>query len=240
MYEAAIPGGLLPLCPAVGQGARGALDLSYLRGMDNPTLLDHAKRIQALAQIGLTYSPNPYDLERYEELHDIALQLMVMATGAPLEKLAGHFRGGKEYVTPKVDVRGVVFDKEGRVLLVRERSDGRWALPGGWADVGYTPKEVAKKEVMEETGLDTMPGRLLAVLDKKVHAHPPALEYTYKIFIECLAETEGPLKTSHDIIEAKFFAEDELPDLSTERVTEEQVRLMFTYRDNGAKAPMLD
>lgn len=208
--------------------------------METPTLLDHAKRIQALTQIGLTYSPNPYDLERYEEFHDIALQLMAMATGEKKEALAAHFRGEKEYVTPKVDVRGVVFDKEGRILLVREKSDGRWALPGGWADVGYTPKEVARKEVKEETGLDTTPGRLLAVLDKRMHAHPPALEYTYKIFIECLPEAEGPLHTSHDIIEAKFFAADELPDLSTERVTEEQVRLMFTYRGNDAMAPMLD
>ena len=207
--------------------------------MHTPSLLDHAKRVQALAQIGLTYSPNPYDLERYEELRDIALELMTMATGEAKEKLSSHFRGEKEYVTPKVDVRGVVFDKEGRVLLVRERSDGRWALPGGWADVGYTPKEVARKEVKEETGLDTTPGRLLAVLDKKAHGHPPALEYTYKIFIECVPEAEGPLQPSHDILEVKFFAEDALPELSAERVTEGQLRLMFSYRD-AAKEPTLD
>lgn len=237
MYEAAIPGGLLALCRVLWRplGSR-----PYLRGMHIPTLLDHAKRIQALAQIGLTYSPNPYDIERYEELHEIALELMAMATGEAKQKLGAYFLGEKEYVTPKVDVRGVVFDKEGRILLVRERADGLWSLPGGWADVGYTPTEVAQKEVKEETGLDTTPGRLLAVLDKKMHAHPPALDYTYKLFIECLPVADGPLKTSHDILGAGFFAADELPDLSVERVTGEQIRLMFEYRGHPEKAPALD
>lgn len=219
MYEAASLGGLPYLCPM-------------------PTLLDHAKRIQALAHIGLTYSPNPYDLERYEELRDIALQLMEIATGHPLEKLAAHYGDTKEYVTPKVDVRGVVFDGE-KILLVKESADGHWALPGGWADVGYTPKEVATKEIYEETGLTVTPTRLLAVLDKRVHAHPPALEYSYKLFVECQKDS-GSLRPSHDILDCGFFARNDLPPLSLERVTPEQIALMFSYKDNPGMAVTLD
>jgi ADP-ribose pyrophosphatase YjhB (NUDIX family) len=203
-----------------------------------PTLLDHAKRIQALAQIGLTYSPNPYDLERYEELKDIALDLLHMATGHPLEKLAAHYGDKKEYVTPKVDIRGVVFDGD-KILLVKEAADGHWSLPGGWADVGYTPKEVVVKEIKEETGLEVTAERLLAVLDKRVHAHPPALEYTYKLFIGC-AHTGGTLKKAHDTLDVGFFAAHDLPPLSLERVTPEQIQLMFTYKDNPGKPVTLD
>lgn len=225
MYEAASLGGLLVFRP-------------YLCHM--ATILDHAKRIQALAQIGLTYSPNPYDLERYEELNDIALSLMEMATDVPKEKLALHFRGEREYVTPKVDIRAVIFNEAGEILLVRESADGRWALPGGWADVGYSPKEIAEKEVREETGLEVMPTRLLAVLDKRLHGHPPALEYTYKLFIECVPKEGAPLRPSHDILDCAFFAEDNLPPLSLERVTPEQIRLMFSYAGSEEKPVTLD
>ncbi|WP_133993555.1 NUDIX hydrolase [Dinghuibacter silviterrae] len=203
-----------------------------------PSLLDHAKRIQALAQIGLTYSPNPYDLERYEELREIALQLMHEATGHPLEKLAAHYGDKKEYVTPKVDVRGVVFEGE-KILLVKESADGLWSLPGGWADVGYTPKEVVAKEIKEETGLTVTPTRLLAVLDKRVHAHPPALEYTYKLFIECV-NTSGTLTPSHDILDCGFFDEHHLPPLSLERVTPDQINLMYAHKRHPELAVTLD
>jgi ADP-ribose pyrophosphatase YjhB (NUDIX family) len=204
-----------------------------------PTLLDHAKRIQALAQIGLSYSTNPYDLERYEELKEIALELMTSATGLPVEKLAQHYGNAKEYPTPKVDVRAVVFNPDGEILLVREAADGYWSLPGGWADIGYAPREVAAKEVQEETGLTVTPTRLLAVLDKRKHGHPPALEYVYKLFISCTA-TGGTLRPAHDTLGCAFFAEDKLPELSLERVTPEQIHLMFAYAKDPAKEVTLD
>ena len=204
------------------------------------SILEDAKRIHALAQIGLTYSPNPYDLERYEELRAISLRLMAAATDAPLEKLSLYFNGGKEYVTPKVDVRAVIFNPAGEILLVREASDGRWSLPGGWADVGYSPREVAVKEVREETGLTVTPTRLLAVLDKRLHAHPPALEYTYKLFIECTPENDQAGPPAFDILEARFFAEDRIPPLSLERLTPEQLHLMFGYGRDPAREVMFD
>ena len=211
--------------------------LSYLWRM--PTLLDHAKRIQALAQIGLTYSTNPYDLERYEELKEIALQLMNTATGLPVEKLGVHYGEAREYATPKVDVRAVVVYAGGESLMVREAAEGRWSLPGGWSDIGYSPKEVVIKEMAEETGLTVTPTRLLAVMDKRKHAHPPALEYVYKLFIACTV-TAGEIQSSHEILGCAYFPEDDLPELSLDRVTAEQIHLMFAYAKDPAKPVMLD
>jgi ADP-ribose pyrophosphatase YjhB (NUDIX family) len=207
--------------------------------MGNEAILEYAKRIQALSQIGLTYSPNPYDLERYTELKEIGLKLMELTTQLSIEQLQVHFSDKKEYITPKVDVRAVVFNEAGDILLVKESADGRWSLPGGWADIGYSPREVAVKEVREETGLEVRSTRLLAVLDKSKHPHPPALEYAYKIFVECLP-LSGHLGGSFDILDCGWFAQDNIPPLSLERITHEQIDLMFDYRKDPELPVSLD
>ena len=131
-----------------------------------------AQRLQALAQAGLDYAPNAFDAERYEEVQALSLRLMAGLTGEPVAQLDSLFAGETGYPTPKVDIRAVLFRGTDEVLLAQEKMDGnRWSLPGGWADVGYTPFEVAVKEVGEETGLTTEAVRLLALLDKKQHAH---------------------------------------------------------------------
>jgi ADP-ribose pyrophosphatase YjhB (NUDIX family) len=142
--------------------------------MDNGTKyawLDMAKRMQALAQSGLEYSDNKYDRDRYQQLRQLSLEIMQDFTDMEMEKLVRVFAAEQGYQTPKVDVRGVVFRGD-QILMVRETIDGNWSLPGGWADVGHTPSEVAIKEVWEESGLVVVPERLLAVLDKKMHNHP--------------------------------------------------------------------
>jgi ADP-ribose pyrophosphatase YjhB (NUDIX family) len=201
--------------------------------------LNIAKRIQAIAQAGLTYAESGYDQERYAELQAISLQILQNLTDEPISKLRELFTNEIGYQTPKVDVRSVVF-KAGKILMVREKIDGCWSLPGGWADVGYTPKEVAIKETWEETGLIVEAERLLAVLDKKQHPHPPALFYTYKIFILCRitggALTQGLVETS----EVGFFDEQHLPELSRERITSSQIRLMFNLVRNPPAAVPCD
>lgn len=129
-------------------------------------LLEIAKRIRALSQTGLVYVDNDYDRERYEELLDLSHQIAAKLTNCDVEAIKSSFRIEDDYVTPKVDVRAVVFNEKNEILLIKERADGAWAIPGGWADVGYSPSEVAIKEVKEETGLDVAPIRLLAVFDK--------------------------------------------------------------------------
>lgn len=189
--------------------------------------VERAKRIQAIAQSGLTYSSNEYDIERYEELRSISVAMMSEYSNTPLEKVGRLFASEKGYQTPKVDVRAIII-KDNKILMVKEKLDGCWALPGGWADVGYTAGEVAVKEVKEEAGLDVLPVKLLAVLDKKCHPHPPSPYHIYKLFIlcDCIGgQAEAGMETS----DVGYFAEESLPELSVERNTESQIRLMFEY-----------
>ncbi|RKN71882.1 NUDIX hydrolase [Paenibacillus ginsengarvi] len=208
--------------------------------MNENRWLEWTQRIQAIAQTGLTYAKDGYDLERYEELREISIAMMREQTGLPYAVVKELFASETGYPTPKVDVRGVVF-QDGKLLLVREKSDGKWTLPGGWADIGYTPKEVAVKEIREESGLLVRAVKLLAVLDKKCHPHPPEAYYIYKLFILC-EQIGGSLEAGLETSAAAFFAESELAglELSLNRATESQIRLMFEYGRNPGKEVALD
>lgn len=208
------------------------------RDTKNYKWLDMAKRMQALAQAGLTYSENKYDIDRYQQMRQLSMEIMHDFTGMDMQTLSEVFASEKGYQTPKVDVRGVVF-RDNKILMVRETIDGGWSVPGGWADVGLTPFEVARKEVFEEAGLIVSPVRLLAVLDKKCHNHPPDLYHIYKIFVLC-EETGGTLQGGMETSETGFFSCDDLPPLSMPRITEEQIRLMFEYKNNPEKPAVCD
>lgn len=199
----------------------------------NKEVIAVARRIRALSQNGLAYSHNEYDTERYEELLQLSNRLTGLATGLDETLIAASYAYPKErdYVTPKTDIRAVVFNDKEEVLLVREQMDGCWSLPGGWADVGFSPKEVAIKEVKEETGLDVCCLRLLAVMDMSKHAHPVIPYYVYKYFILCKV-TGGAFTEAFDILDKGFFPLDQLPPLSLERVLPEQIRMMHArYKD---------
>jgi len=200
--------------------------------------LEMARKLQAVAQAGLEYSDNKYDIDRYQQLRALSIEIMQSYTGLSMSKLTKGFASEKGYPTPKVDVRGVVF-REDKILLVRETIDGNWSVPGGWADVGLTPFEVAQKEVFEESGLIVEPLRLLAVLDKKRHRHPPDIFHIYKIFVLCL-ETGGTLANGMETSETGFFGMDGLPPLSTPRITTEQIALMFEFKENPGKQAVCD
>lgn len=200
--------------------------------------LEWAKQIQAISQAGLAYSKDPYDLERFEMLRELSVEIVSGYADVETDKVRGLFARETGYATPKVDVRGVVF-QDGKILLVRERLDGAWALPGGWADIGLSPKEVAVKELKEEAGLDVRAVRLLGVLDKKFHDHPPSPWHVYKMFVLCEI-LGGELQAGMETLQADFFAENELPELSTERNTEKQLRWLFESVRNPGAAVVLD
>ncbi|MFD1954699.1 NUDIX hydrolase [Paenibacillus thailandensis] len=200
--------------------------------------LEWAKQLQAIAQTGLTYAKDVYDIERYEALRSISIDILANYMNVSDEKLKIAFASDTGYATPKVDIRGVVF-RDGQILLVREKADGAWALPGGWADIGYTPAEVAVKEIKEEAGFDAVPVRLLAVLDKKRHDHPPDIYHIYKMFILCEiagGEATAGMETSG----VGFFSLDRLPELSLERNTPAQIRTMFEFLEHPDKEVILD
>jgi len=192
-----------------------------------PDWLRWAQRVQAIAQTGLTYSRDPFDRERYEELRGIAVAMASGALGAPPEDVRVAFASALGYPTPKVDVRAVVFRGE-ELLLVRERRSGQWTLPGGWADVGDTPSLAAERETFEESGYRVRAGKVLAVLDKSRHEHPPSIDYTYKVLIGCRLEGGEPV-TSHEIDAVGFFARAAPPALDLDRTTPGQVELAWAH-----------
>ncbi|KEQ27887.1 NUDIX hydrolase [Paenibacillus tyrfis] len=204
----------------------------------NHRWLEWAKQIQAIAQTGLAYTKDVYDRERFEELRQMSVDILAHYTETDPEKIKLTFASDTGYATPKVDIRGVVF-QDGKLLLVREKHDGVWALPGGWADIGLSPSEVAVKEIKEESGFDAKPVRLLAVLDKKFHGHPPEPYHVYKLFILCEI-TGGSAETGIETSGVGFFGEDELPVLSVERNTEAQLRTMFEFMRDPDKSVILD
>jgi len=189
--------------------------------------LEWIKQVYALAQWGLTYSKDPFDLERYSVLKDLSVNMMSDFAGMDQTRIHDLFANETGYVTPKVDVRGVVF-REDKLLMVRENWDGRWALPGGWADIGLSPAEVAVKEVKEESGFDVTPVKLLAILDKKFFPHPASPYHIYKVFIRCEI-VGGEARTSLESQGVDFFAEGCMPELSPHRVTPEQIALLFAH-----------
>ena len=193
------------------------------------SLLDWAQKIQAIAQTGLAYCEGPYDRERYQQLLPIAYEMLAAGSGTSVGVVEQAFALEKGYPTPKVDVRAAVF-RDGRLLLVREKSSGKWTLPGGWADVGDTASEVAARETREEAGFDVRPVKLLAVLDKARHAHPPSVFYTYKLFFRCELQG-GEARASHETLAAEFFDRAQLPPLDTDRTTGAQVERMFAHFD---------
>jgi ADP-ribose pyrophosphatase YjhB (NUDIX family) len=194
----------------------------------DPQWLQWAKRLQAIAQNGLTFADDHFDVERYEAVRRIAAEMMAAGSGTDVDRVLDLFSGEVGYATPKVDVRGVVF-RDGRVLLVRERSDGGWTLPGGWADLYESPAESVAREVYEESGYETRVVKLLAVLDRNKHPHVPPFPYhVYKMYFLCEisgGEAAGSVETS----EVEFFPEDGLPELSLSRVTPSQLKRMFEH-----------
>jgi ADP-ribose pyrophosphatase YjhB (NUDIX family) len=194
-----------------------------------PRWLVWARRLQALAQSGLAYSPNPFDRERFEEIRAIAAEMMAACSGEELERVLDLFTNQSGYATPKVDVRGVAFDERGRILLVKERADGMWTLPGGWADVSDTPSAAVEREVFEESGYRAKAVKLLAVWDRTKQGHrPPRPFRIYKIVIRCEL-TGGSAAESLETAGAGFFAEDALPPLSLARVTPSQIARLFEH-----------
>lgn len=202
-------------------------------------LLLLAKQVQALAENGLHYSENDYDLDRYTNLEELAIHMISLLTGMSSETIQMATPEKNGYRTPKVDVRAVVFNEKDEILLVRERADSLWALPGGWCDVGYTPTEIAEKETEEEAGIKVKADRLLAVFDKKCHDHPEDLFYAYKIFLECKAETYD-ITTGMETLDVGFFPQDKLPELSTPRNTKGQIDRMFDFHFERIHWPVID
>ncbi|MEC2323038.1 NUDIX hydrolase [Lederbergia lenta] len=200
--------------------------------------LEWSKRIQSIAQAGIAFSKDVYDIERFEELRKISLEIMAEHTEVEMEKLTELFANETGYQTPKVDVRAVIF-QDNKILMVRENYDQHWALPGGFCDIGISPSENVVKEVKEESGYEVVSKRILALLDSYKHPHPPQAYHYYKIFILCEI-IGGKADIGVETNDIGFFAKDELPPLSQNRNTETQMDLLFQFLEDPLKETIFD
>ena len=201
-------------------------------------VLEWARKVQAIAQNGLTFSRDPYDRERYLQLEDLAATMLSTELEAPFAAARAVWQDERGYATPKVDVRGGVFRGD-EVLLVRERSDARWTLPGGWADVNDAPSEAVTREIFEESGYRARVVKLAALIDKNRHPHPPGIHHIYKLFFLCEL-TGGSPAASGETDAVEFFRVSALPELSTGRVLGAQIERLYQHQLNPALPTYFD
>jgi len=191
----------------------------------NKQLLTLISELQAISQSGLTFSKNPFDIERYIKIRELSAELAAYFTTHSAEKIKHIFSLEQGYATPKLDVRSFAL-KEGKLLLVRERQDDLWALPGGFIDVGESPSEAAIRETKEESGLDVSVVKLLAFWDKFKHGNSLQWPHIYKCIFHCEI-VSGEAKENLEISEVDFFDMDHLPPLSLPRITPKQVHALY-------------
>ena len=187
--------------------------------------LEWATRLQSIAQAVLTFGENRYDLDRYNQIRAISVEILREYTGISYEKIENLFTSETGYQTPKVDIRASVI-RDNKILMVKEKIDGAWSLPGGWADVNTSVSESAARECLEEAGALVRPERIIAIHQADRHYDFPYPYTVYKIFVEC-SLVEINFRENTETLEAGFFAPDSLPQLSTERNTREQIEMCF-------------
>lgn len=199
----------------------------------NERWLQWAIELQSLAQAGLTYGKDIYDHERYERIREISAEIISHMSDISLEKVKDLFCNESGYQTPKLDTRAAIFE-DGKILLVRE-NNGKWSLPGGWCDVNVSVRENTVKEVKEESGLDVVADKIIAIQDRSKHNLPVYAYGVCKIFVQC-SVIGGKFEKNIETTGFRYFLADELPELATEKNNEEQIRMCFeAYCSNDWK-----
>jgi ADP-ribose pyrophosphatase YjhB (NUDIX family) len=206
-----------------------------------PQWLTWAKQLQSISSTGLFFAKDPYDQERYEQIADIANNMLSQVADQPIERVESLISDfAKGYTTPRVDVRGALI-QEDKILLVQEGSDGLWTLPGGFADVGVSPTENIVKEIEEEASIRVSADGIYSVRHKAKHDYDPDVRDFYKLFFACSTDSSvEPRATGIETVNVGFFALDELPPLSRGRVIEQDIHNAFDYRDSGGRRVFCD
>jgi len=185
-----------------------------------------ARELFSLGQVGLTYNTNEFDIERYKRLQEISAEMIESESSISKESALESFSMQVGYATPKIDVRGAVI-KDNKILLIQERMDGKWAMPGGWVDLGNAPASAAEREVWEESGYRVKAQKVIAVIDAN-HIEPFEFYHAFKIIFLCEL-IDGEPQTSHETMAVDFFAPDELPPLSLFRTNEDMIKEVFAH-----------
>lgn len=203
------------------------MNLQRINMADQKQWLIWLSQLQAIAQNGITYGENHFDIERYEQLRQLTAELATQLSDISAIKIEHMFAREYGYATPKLDVRAAIF-RNNKILLVQEAADGKWSLPGGWADVGISAAETAVKEAREESGYEVKAVKLLALYDKLKHPHPPEFPHAYRAIFLCEIVGGSPCKSA-ETLDCQFFGLDELPELSVNRVTYSQIVRLFEH-----------
>lgn len=202
--------------------------------------LNYAKRMHALATCGLEFTQSHYEQDRYKEIQEIATSMLADLSDASPEQVQSLMLHGIDgYVTPKIDVRAALI-KNNKILLVQEKTDQRWALPGGYADVGLSPEENTVKEVWEEAGVRVKVTKLYALRHKAKGEYKPDMRDFYKLFFLCEQNDMASISAGSEVLDARFFALHELPDLSLGRVVESDLKLAFYHQSNAQASTYFD
>ncbi|MEN8264186.1 MAG: NUDIX hydrolase [Nitrospirota bacterium] len=203
-----------------------------------PQWLEWAREIQAMGQTGLTYSQAGYDALRYRRLLEIASEIVESHTDLPKELVLENFLIQPGYATTKVDVRGAVI-RNGKVLLVQERSDQKWCMPGGWADVGDIPSEMVAREVLEESGFEVAVKKVIGVYDANRSGRPLEFYHAYKIIFLCKIQG-GEARPSDETAAVDFFSFEDLPPLSMNRTNEIHLREVLAHINDPDRPAAFD
>lgn len=202
-------------------------------------IFELAMQIQAYAKTGLHFVKNEYEIDRYNQIMEATVNIISRLSTEDPQRISLLLHSESLYVTPKVDLRSVVFNNEGEFLMVKEKVDGLWTLPGGFCDVGYTPSQIAVKETKEEAGIDVKAVKLIGVLDKSKHGHPKSIYYLYTIFMLC-EKIGGLEEPGMETLDVGYFGLDDLPELSSPRITREQIEMMHKFYADKDREPYFD
>jgi ADP-ribose pyrophosphatase len=202
-----------------------------------PKWIDWAREIFSLSQSGLTYSQNEYDLDRYKRLQAITAEMIASESEITKGSALDSFSMQAGYITPKVDVRGAVI-RDGKILLIQERADTMWAMPGGWADLGNSPASVAEREVWEESGYRVKAEKVVAVIDAN-RIEPFEFYHAYKLIFLCKL-LDGEPRISYETLAVDFFDPNHLPPLSIYRTNENMVQEVFAHVQNPNRPTAFD
>jgi ADP-ribose pyrophosphatase YjhB (NUDIX family) len=202
-----------------------------------PKWIEWAREIFSLSQAGLSYSTNEFDLDRYKRLQEIAAEMIESESELSKESVLKIFSMQAGYATPKIDVRGAVV-KDGKILLIQERMDERWAMPGGWADLGNAPASVAEREVWEESGYRVKAQKVVAVLDAN-RIEPMEFFHAFKIIFLCEL-IGGEPRISYETLAVDFFDPQHLPPLSIFRTNEEMIKEVFAHLQHPDRLTAFD
>lgn len=205
-----------------------------------PEWLKIARELHSMSQVGLEHAQNGYETERYERLRELAAEIVSKQSALNKEDVLESFAMQPGYITPKIDVRAAVIRDE-KILLVKEVNDGRWSMPGGWADVGDTPSEAIIREVREESGFDIRVLSVVGIYDANRIPNEEWMPFyhAYKMLFLCNI-AGGLARTSHETPDVGFFARDELPPLSVFRTNQDVIEDAFAQAKNLLQRTVFD